>query len=666
MQLWLIPILPLLGFLINGLFGKRLPKAVINAVAVGSVFLAFLWVLKTLSGLGAFSGGLEETYSEHYFTWIKSGSLDIGVDFAVDRLTSIMLMIVTGIGTLIHIYATGYMAEESGYYRFFAYLNLFMFFMLTLVLGGNFLLLFVGWEGVGLCSYLLIGFYFLEKFATDAGNKAFIVNRIGDFGLSLAVFLIAINFNTLDFGKVFAQVKTMPVETSPGLLTAIALLLFVGACGKSAQIPLYVWLPDAMAGPTPVSALIHAATMVTAGVYMVTRSSSIYLHSAGALDVVAVVGLATAFFAATVGLTQFDIKKVYAYSTVSQLGYMFLGLGVGAFSAGIYHVMTHAFFKALLFLGAGSVIHGCHHEQDMRKMGGLRKYMPVTMAVLACATLAIAGVPFLSGAASKDMILEAAYEHAPWMYWAGVVTACMTAFYCSRAFFMTFFGEYRGAAADAGHGHGHDKKKDDHGHAKKDDHGHNAGHGHDAHGHDDHGHGHHGGLPHESPWVMLAPLVVLAALSLGGHYIFNVPHILEPLFPIHEGESEAWLEIVASAAGIGGIALAYVFYVLAPGLPDGIVSTFSAPYRWIYNKYFVDELYDAVFVEPTIDGSRNLMWRVADVRIIDGIANGTATVAQGLGGILRRLQSGYIRNYAAWVVAGAIVVILWVGFGGAR
>ena len=340
---------------------------------------------------------------------------------------------------------------------------------------------------------------------------------------------------------------------------------------------------------------------------------------------------------------------------------MFLGLGVGAFSAGIFHVMTHAFFKALLFLGAGSVIHGCHHEQDMRKMGGLRKYMPVTMAVLACATLAIAGVPFLSGAASKDLILEAAYEHAPWMYWVGVVTACMTAFYCSRAFFMTFFGEYRG---DMGHGHDHGHKKDDHKHAGHDDHGHNAGHAHDA--HDDHGHGHHGGTPHESPWVMLGPLVVLAALSLGGQYIFNVPHILEPLFPVHEGEKEAWLEIVASAAGIGGIVLAYIFYVLAPGLPDTIVSIFGAPYRLIYDKYRVDELYDATIINPTIDGSRNLMWRVADARVIDGIANGTATVAQGLGGILRRLQSGYVRNYAAWVVAGAIVVILWVGMGGAR
>src|SRR5579871_5837795 len=326
MQLWIIPFLPLLGFVLNGLFGRRLPKAAINAIAIGSVVLSFVVAFTRLNSLGAFDGGLDKPYVEHYFTWIQSGSLSIGADFAVDRLTAIMLMIVTGIGSLIHIYATGYMAHEGGYYRFFAYLNLFMFFMLVLVLGGNFLLLFVGWEGVGLCSYLLIGFYFLEKFATDAGNKAFIVNRIGDFGFSLAIFLIAIHFGSLDFGKVFEQVKQMPVESTAGFMTVIALLLLVGATGKSAQLPLYVWLPDAMAGPTPVSALIHAATMVTAGVYMIARSSEIYLHSAFALNVVAVVGLATAFFAATIGLVQNDIKKVYAYSTVSQLGYMFLGL----------------------------------------------------------------------------------------------------------------------------------------------------------------------------------------------------------------------------------------------------------------------------------------------------------------------------------------------------
>jgi NADH-quinone oxidoreductase subunit L len=634
MQLWLIPILPLLGFLLNGIFGRRLSKPVINAIAVGSVVLSFLWVVKTLSALSAFSGGLEEAYKEHYYTWIQSGALNISVDFAIDRLTAVMLMVVTGVGALIHVYSVGYMAHEGGYYRFFAYLNLFMFFMLILVLGANFLILFVGWEGVGLCSYLLIGFYFLEKFATDAGNKAFIVNRIGDFGFVLAIFLIGFHFNTLDFGTVFAQVKGMPVEATAGLFTAISLLLLVGATGKSAQIPLYVWLPDAMAGPTPVSALIHAATMVTAGVYMIARTSQIYLHSVWALDIVAIVGLTTAFAAATIGLAQNDIKKVFAYSTVSQLGYMFVGLGVGAFSAGIFHLMTHAFFKALLFLGAGSVIHACSGEQDMRHMGGLRKYTPITMVTLLCGSLAIAGFPYLSGAASKDLILEAAYEHSPWMYWVGVFTAGMTAFYVFRAFFLTFFGEYRGKLTEHGAtGHGH--------------------------GHDDHGHGE----PHESPAVMWIPLAILAMLSLGGGFI-NVPHFLEPLFPLQEGEPARWLEYVATAAGLGGIALAYLFYVVSPGLPDSLANTFRGVHTLIYNKYFVDEFYDSTVVEPVVGGSRQLLWRLSDVRLIDGLANGIGTTARGIGGILRRAQSGYIRSYAAWVIAGTVLAIAYIGFMG--
>src|ERR1051326_299350 len=435
MQLWLIPILPFLGFLLNGLFGKRLSKPVINTIAVGSVLLSFAWVVKTLSALGAFSGGLEKTYVEHYYTWIQSGTLNIGVDFAIDRLTAVMLMVVTGIGSLIHIYSVGYMWHEGGYYRFFAYLNLFMFFMLILVLGANFLLLFVGWEGVGLCSYLLIGFYFDKQFATNAGNKAFIVNRIGDFGFSLAMFYIFKNFGSLDFGTVFHQAASAP----EWVLTTIGLLLMVGACGKSAQIPLYVWLPDAMAGPTPVSALIHAATMVTAGVYMTARSWIIYTHAPGAMDIIAIIGIATAFFAATIGLAQTDIKKVFAYSTVSQLGYMFVGVGSGAFGAGIWHLVTHAFFKALLFLGAGSVIHALSGEQDMRNMGGLRTKIPITFWTMVCAAVAIAGVPPFSGFFSKDAILLAAYNHAPWMYWLGVGTAGMTGFFGFRAVFLAFF-----------------------------------------------------------------------------------------------------------------------------------------------------------------------------------------------------------------------------------
>src|SRR5581483_2921602 len=384
--------------------------------------------------------------------------------------------------------------------------------------------------------------------------------------------------------------------------------------------------------PTPVSALIHAATMVTAGVYMVARTSQIYLHSPWALDIVAIVGLTTAFVAATIGLAQNDIKKVFAYSTVSQLGYMFVGLGVGAFSAGIFHLMTHAFFKALLFLGAGSVIHACSGEQDMRNMGGLRKYTPITMVTLLCGSLAIAGFPYLSGAASKDLILEAAYEHAPWMYWVGVFTAGMTAFYVFRAFFLTFFGEYKGK--DAG----------------------------PAHGHDDHGHGH--GGPHESPAVMWVPLAILALLSLGGGFL-NVPHFLEPLFPLAEGESPRWLEYMATGAGLAGIALAYLFYVVSPGLPEALANSFKGLYNLIYNKYFVDEFYNAAVVEPVVDGSRQLLWRVTDVELIDGAANGIGTTARALGRLLRRAQSGYIRNYAAWVLAGSILAIAYIGFVGA-
>src|SRR5579884_1777389 len=406
MQLWLIPLFPFAGFLVNGFFGRRMSKLAVSLVACGSVLLSFLWVLKTIAALGA----PEAAYLEHYYSWIQSGALNIGVDFAVDRLTEVMLLVVTGVGFLIHIYAVGYMAHEGGYYRFFAYFNLFMFFMLILVLGANFLLLFVGWEGVGLCSYLLIGFYFLEKFATDAGNKAFIVNRIGDFGFSLAVFLIGIHFGSLDFATVFGSVKSMGIETQAGWMTAIGLLLLVGACGKSAQLPLYVWLPDAMAGPTPVSALIHAATMVTAGIYMCARLHALFALAPAALAAVAAIGAATAFFAATIAFAQTDIKRVLAYSTVSQLGYMFLGCGVGAFGAGIFHLMTHAFFKALLFLASGSVIHAMGGEQDMFKMGGLRKKIQYTYWTMLMATLAIAGFPPLAGFFSKDSILYSAFQ----------------------------------------------------------------------------------------------------------------------------------------------------------------------------------------------------------------------------------------------------------------
>lgn len=614
MQLWLIPLLPFAGFVINGLFGRRFSKGVVNLFAIGSVVLSFAWVLKTILGLGE----MTSPYVEHYFTWIQSGTFTVNCDFAVDRLTAVMLLVVTGIGSLIHIYSIGYMAHEhgpnhGGYYRFFAYLNLFMFFMLVLVLGANFLVLFVGWEGVGLCSYLLIGFYFDKKFATDAGNKAFIVNRIGDFGFALAMFYIVKMFGSLDFGTVFQKAPTAPESA----LTLIGLLLLVGAIGKSAQIPLYVWLPDAMAGPTPVSALIHAATMVTAGVYMTARSWPIYTHAPMAMEVIAIIGIATAFFAATIGMAQNDIKKVFAYSTVSQLGYMFVGVGCGAFSAGIYHLVTHAFFKALLFLGSGSVIHALSGEQDMRNMGGMRKYIPWTFGVMVCAALAIAGFPFTSGFFSKDAILLAAYHHEPWMYWLGTLTAGLTAFYVWRAMFMTFYGKYRG-------------------------------------------HEHH---PHESPPVMLVPLVILALLSLGGGFLFKIPVFLGTLFPTLEVPEDFNLMAISVAAGLLGILLAYVMYVAKPGLADALSP--KGLYTLVYNKYFVDEVYDATVVTPVVGGSRILLWRFADVGVIDGIVNGIGSRARDVGAVLRSMQSGNIRSYAAWVLFGSVLLMVALGIAAA-
>jgi NADH-quinone oxidoreductase subunit L len=609
-QLWIIPALPLLGFLLNGALGRRFSKSLIDAIAVGASALSLLFVLKVLHALAP----LETLHVERYFTWIASGALQVPVELSVDRLTAVMLLVVTGVGTLIHIYATGYMAGEDGYYRFFAYLNLFMFFMLLLVLANNYLLLFVGWEGVGLCSYLLIGFYYLKKSATNAGNKAFIVNRVGDFGFSLAIFLIFVTFGTLDIPAVLAVVAPTPVEQTAGVLTLICLLLLVGATGKSAQVPLYVWLPDAMEGPTPVSALIHAATMVTAGVYMIARSAPLFLHAPIAMETVAVIGLITAVLAATIGITQFDIKRVFAYSTVSQLGYMFLALGVGAFSAGIWHLVTHAFFKALLFLGAGSVIHALHNEQDMRHMGGLRAKIPITFATLACAWVAISGVPFTSGWYSKEAILGAVHHHSPLMYWIAVITAGMTAFYVSRAMVMTFWGEYRG--------HAH---------------------------------------PHESPPVMWVPLAVLAALSVLGGRLFNVPQILAPIFPIAELGHDILLEIIGSAAGLAGIAIAWFVYIAQPGLAGRIAEKFGALYQLIYNKYFVDEFYDATVVKPVIEGSRTLLWRGFDVAVIDGAVNGVGALSRNIGLALRRVQSGNIRSYAVWVLVGAVLVVFGAG-----
>jgi NADH-quinone oxidoreductase subunit L len=611
MQLWLIPLVPLIGFAINGIFGHRAPKRFVNFVAVGSVAISFALVLQAISALWP----METAYVERTYTWIQSGSLEIGVDMAIDRLTAVMLLVVTGVGLLIHTYAIGYMAHEEGYARFFAYMNLFMFFMLTLVLGANFPLLFVGWEGVGLCSYLLIGFYYDREYATTAGNKAFIVNRIGDMAFILAIFLVFQHFGTFDFASVFAKVSEMPVETTFGTLSLISLLLFIGATGKSAQIPLFVWLPDAMAGPTPVSALIHAATMVTAGVYMVARSAVLYQHTPIVMEVVAMVGLATAVVAALIGLAQNDIKKVFAYSTVSQLGYMFLALGVGAFSAGIFHVMTHAFFKALLFLGAGSVIHAVHGEQDIWKMGGLRKKTPITFATLMVAGVAISGVYPFSGFFSKDEILLAAHHHAPWMYWVATATAAVTAFYVFRALFVTFFGEYRGNAH-----------------------------------------------PHESPASMTLPLVGLALLSVGGGFL-NVPHFLEPMIPLPDVGHDSTLVFIALGAGLAGIALSYVFYVLSPALPQSIASGLGAIYRLVLNKFYVDEIYDFAVVRPLLSSSKNVFWAM-DKAVVDGAVNGVASQARAVGRVLRSWQSGSIRTYASWVVIGSVIIMLIVSVAG--
>jgi NADH-quinone oxidoreductase subunit L len=602
-NLWIIPALPLAGFLLNGLFGRRLPKAIVNMIAIASVLFSFAWVLKVFYTAGT----LDTPVTERYFTWIRSGEFSVGWDLTVDRLTAIMLLVVTGIGSLIHIYSTSYMEHEEGYWRFFAYLNLFMFFMLTLVLAANYLLLFIGWEGVGLCSYLLIGFYFKRPSATTAGNKAFIVNRIGDFGFFLAMLMIVLQFGTLDFHNVMSAAPGKP----EAVLSTICLLLLLGACGKSAQFPLYVWLPDAMEGPTPVSALIHAATMVTAGVYVVARSSALFIHAPFAMEVVAVIGLFTAVFAATIGLLQNDIKRIFAYSTVSQLGYMFLGLGVGAFSAGIYHLVTHAFFKALLFLGAGSVIHACAGEQDVRKMGGLRKRVPVTFATLICASLAISGIWPFAGFYSKDAILIAAYQHAPWMFYVGVITAGMTAFYVFRAIFLTFFGEYRGTAH-----------------------------------------------PHESPATMTGPLIVLAILSVVGGFVFNVPHYLEGMFRTPEEGNTTFLLAISVGVAALGIAIAGHLYLGRNNVAEMLAKNFHGLYSLIYNKYFVDEIYDAAIVQPVVGISRVVLWRGIDNGLIDGLVNGIARQIRNIGSLLKRLQSGSVRSYATWVVFGSVVLIV--------
>ena len=649
--LWLVPILPLAGAAINGFLGRRSSKKSISAVALVFCGAAFAMAL-------FLAAGFSSTQAPYYFDlahWIRSGSFQVDFSFYLDQLSLVMLLVVTGVGFLIHIYSVGYMWDDDGYYRFMSYLNLFMFFMLTLVLAKNYLVMFIGWEGVGLASYLLIGFWFTKDSAAAAGKKAFIVNRIGDFGFLIALFLIINHFHSLDFPTVFQAVAPLTSETAgAGFLTAIGLLLMVGAAGKSAQIPLYVWLPDAMEGPTPVSALIHAATMVTAGVYMVARSHVIFERAPMALTVVAIIGTLTALFAATIGIAQTDIKKVLAYSTVSQLGYMFMACGVGAFSAGIFHLMTHAFFKGLLFLAAGSVIHGVGGEQDMRKMGGLRQYMPVTFVTMGIATLAIAGIPPFAGFWSKDEILWQAFGTS-WVYWLiGVITAFITSFYMFRLMYMTFGGEYRGGAPDQGH----------------------SPHGHDDHGHDNHGHGH--GDPHESPWVMLGPLVILAVLSVFGGFVGygnRFEHFLAPVFQqganviaqetSDAGKSTEYLLMVISisVAGLGWL-LAWLLYSRRPQLPARIAASLGGLYQAVVHKYYVDEIYAAVFVKPLIEGSTTILWHGVDQDVIDATVNNSATAAREVSDAARQMQSGNLRSYAGWVAAGGAVVIaymVWMG-----
>ena len=649
LNLWLIPILPLAGAAINGFFGKKSSRTAVSTIGLvfsGAAFAWALWVALRVSSV-------DLPYQEYIAHWIRSGNFSADFALYLDQLSLVMLLVVTGVGFLIHVYSVGYMWDDPSYYRFFAYLNLFMFFMLTLVLANNYLVMFIGWEGVGLASYLLIGFWFTKDSAASAGKKAFIVNRIGDFGFLIGLFLIIQHFGSLNFTQVFAQVQPIAPETgSAGLLTAIGILLMVGACGKSAQIPLYVWLPDAMEGPTPVSALIHAATMVTAGVYMVSRSHMIFERAPMALMVVAVIGTLTAVFAATIGITQTDIKKVLAYSTVSQLGYMFMACGVGAFSAGIFHLMTHAFFKGLLFLAAGSVIHAVGGEQDMRKMGGLRSYIPWTFLTMGIATLAISGIPPFAGFWSKDEILWKAYssDHGSWVFWLiGVITAFLTSFYMFRLLFMTFFGDYRGAQVDA-HGHAHA-----------------------AHGHDDHGHGE----PHESPMVMLVPLMILAVLSIVGGLVGignRFENFLAPVFGSGEvseaaGEAasrgtELLLMGISVAVAVMGFLLAFVLYVSKPHLPRKIADSLNGFYTAVLNKYYVDELYAKLFVKPLVDGSTSILWQGVDRKVIDDTVNNAADGARNISDNVRHMQSGNLRSYAGWIAAGSAVVIaymIWMG-----
>jgi NADH-quinone oxidoreductase subunit L len=664
-SLWLIPLIPFAGFLINGTIGRKLPRTLVTAVAlictaIPAAIVAWLWIVMKAAGAPAVIQVVGQP-------WIQITGLTINFAFTVDHLTLIMLGVVTGVGFLIHIYSAGYMAHEEGYWRFFAYLNLFMFFMSVLVLAENFLLMFVGWEGVGLASYLLIGFYFKKDSAANAGKKAFIVNRIGDFGFLLAMFLIVREFGSLDFTHVFNAISVNP-GWHGGILTTIALLLVLGAVGKSAQIPLYVWLPDAMEGPTPVSALIHAATMVTAGIYMVARCHTLFDRSPYALGVVAIIGAATAIFAACIGMVQHDIKRVLAYSTVSQLGYMFLACGVGAYEAGIFHLMTHAFFKALLFLAAGSVIHALSGEQDMRKMGGLRKHIPITFWTMTMGVFAIAGLPPWAGFFSKDEILYRAFTSdnplGKLLWLVGLVTAGITSFYMFRLWFKTFWGpEHFEEPADL-HDHGAAVHAYSGSHAVM-----------VADPEESHTHG-----VHESPWIMLFPLVVLAILSVIGGWV-GIPiafggsdeaeHFLQPIFNegvvgtvINAGSHalELTLAAISILTAVLGLYIAYIFYYKKPRTAAALAGRAPALYRLVENKFYVDEIYGVV-VSAILMFSRFFLGGLIDGGIVDGAGAAAGGTTKGLSSLVRRVQSGNIRSYAGWLALGAAAVLLVMIFG---
>jgi len=630
-QIWLVPAFPLLGFLLNGFLGKRFGTRFVTFVGPLAIALSFAQSLVLFFQMLEAEGNV---LKEHLYPWILSGNFEAGINFQVDQLSGLYLLVITGVGFLIHVYSVGYMDGESGYYRFFAYLNLFVFFMLILVLGDSFLLMFVGWEGVGLCSYLLIGYYFEKDSAAEAAKKAFLFNRIGDFGVLSAVMLIFLAFGSIEFATINAEAATQ-LEYGGALVTAITLLLFLGATGKSAQIPLYVWLPDAMEGPTPVSALIHAATMVTAGLYMVARLSHLFVLAPFTMNVIAVVGTATALLAATIAVTQTDIKRVLAYSTVSQLGYMFLAMGVGAFGAGVFHVMTHAFFKALLFLGSGSVILAVHHEQDMRKMGALKNKLPITYMTMLLGTFAISGIPFFSGFFSKDEILWKAYSSplgGPWLWGVGFLTAGLTAFYMFRMIYLTFHGESRVDSHTAEH-------------------------------------------LHESPFSMTIPLMILAALAVTGGF-FGVPHVfhvipngMENLFQgffakIPSGHGTVSTEWTLMAFSVAFALLAWFFasrlYHSGFDLASGLRSKWESLYQLSLNKWYVDEVYNTLIIQPGRLFSTHVLWRLFDQNVIDRAVNTTADVARMVGNSIRPLQNGLTQNYALIFTLGTFLILWFV------